>query len=90
MAIIFKPKRSYVSGTTPSNLEIGELAINVPDGKIWIADQSNVPRLVTKTSIALTDLTDVSVTSPNTSEALKYIAGRWSNVDTTIIDGGNF
>lgn len=90
MALIFKPKRSFVTGNTPVNLEVGELAVNIPDRKLWVADQSNTPRLIIGNPTSLSELSDVSVTSPNTSEALKYVAGKWSNVDTTIIDGGNF
>lgn len=37
MTTIIKPKRSSVPASipTPGNLEIGELAINIPDGKLY-------------------------------------------------------
>ena len=37
MTTIIKPKRSSVASSIPSpvNLEVGELAINIPDGKLY-------------------------------------------------------
>ena len=37
MTTIIKPKRSSVASSipTPANLEVGELAINIPDGKLY-------------------------------------------------------
>ncbi len=35
-----KIKRSLTPGNTPENLELGELAINIPDKKIYIGDNS--------------------------------------------------
>ena len=90
MPVIFKPKRSFVAGNIPTNLDSGEMAINVPDRKIYIADNSNIPRLMLGSPMALADLTDVAISSPGTSEALTYLGGRWTNVNTSIIDGGNF
>lgn len=90
MPIIFKPKRSFVAGNTPANLASGEMACNIPDRKIWIADNSNVPRLIVGGPVALADLTDVSITSPSTSETLTYLSGKWTNVNVSFIDGGNF
>lgn len=36
-----KPKRSNVTGNEPSagDLEVGELALNVPDGRLWTKDE---------------------------------------------------
>lgn len=90
MPVIFKPKRSFVPGNVPTNLDSGEMAVNVPDRKIWVADNSNVPRLMIGTPVALADLADVAITYPNTSEALTYISGKWTNVNTSVLDGGNF
>jgi hypothetical protein len=36
-------KRSLISGETPNSLELGELAANVPDKKLWIGDETNNP-----------------------------------------------
>lgn len=43
MSTTIKPKRSNQTGTEPvaGDLEVGELALNVPDGKLWTKDESN-------------------------------------------------
>ena len=81
MPVIFKPKRSFVPGNVPTNLDSGEMAVNVPDRKIWVADNSNIPRLMIGTPVALADLADVAITYPNTSEALTYISGKYISAD---------
>lgn len=39
-------KRSLISGETPSSLELGEIAANIPDGKLWIGKQDNTVLLL--------------------------------------------
>lgn len=34
-------KRSIISGETPSSLELGEFAVNIPDKKLWVGKQDN-------------------------------------------------
>jgi hypothetical protein len=41
MSTILKTKRSLTTGNIPSGLEVGELAVNIPDKKMWIGDASN-------------------------------------------------
>lgn len=38
MSTTLRTKRSNTSGTIPSSLQLGELAVNIPDKKIWIGD----------------------------------------------------
>jgi hypothetical protein len=92
MSIIFKPKRTNISGRLPSSLEEGELAVNVADRLLWVADSYNVPRLITGSSAptSLSALTDVISINPSNNQFLKYINGSWTNVNTEILDGGNF
>jgi hypothetical protein len=46
MPVVLRTKRSATTGTTPSNLELGELAVNIPDKKIWIGDGTATPALI--------------------------------------------
>lgn len=44
MTTVIKPKRSVVPASIPTagQLEVGEIAINIPDGKFYTKDSSNV------------------------------------------------
>ena len=44
MTTVIKPKRSIVPASIPTagQLEVGEIAINIPDGKFYTKDSSNV------------------------------------------------
>jgi hypothetical protein len=44
MTTVFKPKRSVVPSSIPTagQLEVGEIALNIPDGKFYTKDTSNV------------------------------------------------
>lgn len=46
MSIVIRTKRSNTPGNTPSDLELGELAVNIPDKKIWIGDGTATPALI--------------------------------------------
>ena len=48
MSVILRTKRSSTSGSTPSNLELGELAVNIIDKKIWIGTGSEPPVLLSE------------------------------------------
>jgi hypothetical protein len=48
MSTTLKIKRSVTSGNTPSNLSLGELAVNIPDKKIWIGDATEQPILISQ------------------------------------------
>ncbi len=51
MSTTLKIKRSITSGNTPSNLSLGELAVNIPDKKIWIGDFDQQPVLISEYGI---------------------------------------
>ena len=51
MSTTLKIKRSITSGNTPSNLSLGELAVNIPDKKIWIGDSEQQPVLISEYGI---------------------------------------
>jgi len=46
MTTVIKPKRSVVPASIPTagNLEVGEIAINIPDGKLYIKAVDNTIR----------------------------------------------
>jgi hypothetical protein len=46
MSIILRTKRSTTAGVTPTGLELGEIAVNIPDKKIWIGDGTASPALI--------------------------------------------
>ena len=80
MAVI-KPKRTSTSGNVPttSNLETGEIAVNLADKKLYVRDTAtNILELTTRT---VESLDDVSLTSIADNEVLQYNSstGNWEN-----------
>jgi hypothetical protein len=82
-----KPKRTTTSGIdgvpTTSNLEAGEIAINLADKKLFVRDTSNnILELTTRT---INSLDDATISSPTTGEVLTYNAGLvgWENTAAT-------
>jgi len=81
MALKIKPKRSASSGNVPStsNLDAGEIAINLADKKLYVRDTSNnVLELTTRT---LNSLDNVNISSVANEQILKYnsASGKWEN-----------
>ena len=78
---VLKPKRSDSAGNVPttSNLEEGEIAINLADKKLFVRDTSN--NILELTSRTLTSLEDVYLSGESDSQPLHYNAtnGRWEN-----------
>jgi len=78
---VIKPKRTSSAGTVPttSNLEAGEIAINLADKKLFVRDTSNnILELTTRTVSSLEDvylsgLTDAQPLHYNTANS------RWEN-----------
>lgn len=66
MAVILKPKRSETSSSAPttSDLEVGEIAINTADQKLYIRDSSNNIKVIGG-GLNITD-TDTTVSSAST------------------------
>lgn len=54
MANIIKPKRSESTGQTPT-LSPGELAVNIVDKKVWVADSSGTPVLIVDGNASITE-----------------------------------
>jgi len=72
MALQIKPKRTSTAGNAPttSNLDTGEIAVNLADKKLYVRDTSNnILELTTRT---LNSLDNVSVASPSDGQVLKY------------------
>jgi hypothetical protein len=46
MSVVLRTKRSTTSGVIPTDLEMGEMAVNIPDKKIWIGDGTASPALI--------------------------------------------
>ena len=80
MANIIKPKRSNTAGLTPttSNLSSGELGVNMADQKTYI---NNGTAVVQIGAGKLTGLSDVSVTSPTSSQVLQWNGTNWVNAN---------
>ncbi|MBT6636956.1 MAG: hypothetical protein HOB42_03145 [Candidatus Marinimicrobia bacterium] len=74
MALQIKPKRTSSAGNAPttSNLEAGEIAINLADKKLYVRDTSN--NILELTTRSLNALDNVSVASPSDGQVLKYNA----------------
>lgn len=86
MANIIKPKRSESTGQTPT-LSPGELAVNITDKKVWVADSSGTPVLIVDGNAssgvaAINDLTDVTITTAANGNFLRYnsTSSQWENV----------
>jgi hypothetical protein len=54
MSTVLRTKRSTTQNQAPSSLELGELAVNIPDKKIWIGDASGTPVLISQYSTGQT------------------------------------
>lgn len=54
MAIVIKPKRSNTSTAVPSttDLELGEIAVNIPDKTIYVRDSSGNIQTLANFSVA--------------------------------------
>ena len=78
---IIKPKRTTSAGTVPttSNLEAGEIAINLADKKLFVRDTSNnILELTTRT---LNSLEDIYLSGEVNSQPMHYNSSnsRWEN-----------
>lgn len=81
MAVSIKPKRSATAGNVPdtSNLDAGEIAINLADKKLYVRDTSNnVLELTTRT---LSSLDDLNISGISDDQILKYnsTTSQWEN-----------
>lgn len=93
MANTLKVKRSSVDGKTPTvnDLQLGELAINTFNGKLYTKRDNGTASIVeigaAGGNIALDDLTDVSLSSPSNGQVLKYNGSAWANATDSTFSG---
>ena len=86
MAQTIKLKRSATSGATPttSQLELGEVAINTYDGKMYIKKDvggtESIVEIGGLSSAALGGLSDVTISSAAADQLLQYNGSEWVNV----------
>lgn len=95
MANVVKIKHSGTSSSTPVSLEHGELALNYNDGKLFYKNASNniVSFSLTGTISSLSGLSDVSLSSLQNGQILKYDSSNeyWYNDYEVLgnVDGGD-
>jgi len=81
MSHIIKPKRTSSAGVVPttSNLEEGEIAINLADRKLYVRDTSN--NILELTSRTASAIDDVFLSGLSGSQLLHYNSSnsRWEN-----------
>jgi len=79
MSTLIKLKRSAVAGRIPttSNLELGELAINTADGKIYIKQETGGVESIVEFSADANDLLTL----------IKTVDGTGSGLDADLLDG---
>jgi hypothetical protein len=68
MTTVFKPKRSEVAASIPTTgqLEVGELALNITDGKFYTKTSSNIVKEVGGAgAVTLQGVTNVGATTTN-------------------------
>ena len=79
-------KRSSVPAKVPtiSDMAIGEIAVNTYDGKMYLRINNGVDSVVPiGGATALSQLTDVSLTSPISGQVLTFNGTNWINNATT-------
>jgi hypothetical protein len=81
MAVKITPKRSASAGTVPttSNLDAGEIAINLADKKLYVRDtSSNILELTTRT---ISSQDDSSISGLTDGQVLTYstTSSKWEN-----------
>jgi len=88
MANTIKHKRSSTASATPltTDLELGELAINTYDGKLFLKKDDGSESIVELGlagagggATTLNGLTDVTITSATTDDVLQYNGSSWVN-----------
>ena len=97
MANTIKHKRSSTPSATPStsDLELGELAVNTYDGKLFLKKDDGTASVVEigaggggGGSSTLAGLTDVTITSASTDQIIKYNGSDW--VNSSVIAAKNY
>ena len=95
MAQTIKLKRSGTSGATPttSQLELGEVAINTYDGKVYIKKNVSGTESIVEvgglSSVSLGGLSDVTISSVAADQLLQYNGSEWVMEATLSIRANN-
>lgn len=78
MPNIIKPKRSSVVGKIPTtnDIDIGEIALNMADSKIYYKDSNNIVKQITTD---INNLSSVVISSPSINNILLYNGTNWIN-----------
>jgi hypothetical protein len=84
----FQFKNSTTPSAVPSSLQQGEVAINIPDNKMWIGNASNTPVLVIQ-SLGNQDSNTVSITGGNISVASHGTTTPTTITTSSLSVGGN-
>jgi hypothetical protein len=93
MTNTIKIKRSAVASKVPQtgDLELGELAINTHDGKLFTKKDNGSASIVeiggAGGNVALNDLTDVTITSASSGQVLKFDGSIWANAADSTFSG---
>lgn len=93
MTNTIKIKRSAVASKVPQtgDLELGELAINTYDGKLFTKKDNGTASIVeiggAGGNVALNDLTDVTITSASSGQVLKFDGSIWANAADSTFSG---
>jgi cytoskeletal protein CcmA (bactofilin family) len=83
MASIIKLKRSSTPSSVPSSLEVGELAINLADKKLYSYDGSNIITVAGATADTLTTARTISLTG-DISGSVSFDGSQDVSISTTI------
>jgi len=85
MAVKITPKRSASAGNVPttSNLDAGEIAINLADKKLYVRDTSN--NVLELTTRAISSLDDTNISGLTDGQSLTYnsTSSKWENKTST-------
>jgi hypothetical protein len=88
MAQDIKLKRSATAAKVPltTDLELGELAINTYDGKLYLKKDDGTEAIVDVTATGggasdLSSLTDTTISSPTSDQVLTWNGSAWVNAD---------
>jgi hypothetical protein len=85
-------KRSAVANKVPqtTDLQLGEIAINTYDGKVYIKKNDGTDAIVQvgggSSATTLSGLNDVTISAPSAGQVLEYDGTQWVNASPTALD----
>ena len=89
MANIIAPRRSSVAAKVPTaaQLAYGEIAVNLPDQKLWVNNNGTVVQIGAG---QVAGLSDVAITSPTSGQTLTFNGTQWVNTTNLAAGVGSF